>query len=647
MGNPSDTRQRRPSTSFRAKITALSLAATTVGLAIAFMAFIFQAWVGDRVNLAERRITLGQHVVADASEALRTGRPELARQAGQILQRVSDLPSAAFFTADGKPFLHWGLIRTPPRRFASLPTADYRPGFLEIHVPVMSGERHVGELVMISGEASVDRNLRRNIAVGLGLFVVGALISGVLAHWLSGRVLAPLSRLANGMEEVRNTKDFSVRVEPASSDEFGRLAITFNELLDEIRSNDAALRGALGELTEARDSAYAANVMKSQFLANMSHEIRTPLNGVLGMAQVMAQNPMTPAQQERLGVIRQSGEALLAILNDLLDLSKIEAGKLELEEEPFDLADLALGAHAAFTSIANAKGVSFNLCISDSARGVWRGDSVRVRQILYNLISNALKFTTEGQVQVDIGRAPGGSPESLRIRVSDTGIGIAPDKLATLFDKFVQADSSTTRKFGGTGLGLSICRELAGLMGGTIEVESHEGSGARFDVLLPLIWLSPETRQAAPVPPAPLAQPTSEGPSLRVLAAEDNPTNQIVLKTILHSIGIAPVIVGDGRDAIAAWADGDFDLILMDIQMPVLDGVAATRTIRAIEAENDRPRTPIVALSANAMKHQIAVYLEAGMDAHLAKPIQLEKLYALLEDYAAKGEDGPGAVAVA
>src|SRR6185503_1123661 len=220
----------------------------------------------------------------------------------------------------------------------------------------------------------------------------------------------------------------------------------------------------------------SATKAKSAFLATMSHEIRTPLNGVLGMAQAMAGDDLTPTQRERLTVIRQSGETLLAILNDVLDLSKIEAGKLELDETEFDVQELARGAYAAFTAIAAKKGVDFELTIDKAAHGVFRGDSTRVRQVLYNLVSNAIKFTEHGGVRVRVGRRAG----QLVLSVRDSGIGIAPDALKRLFSKFEQADSTTTRRYGGTGLGLAICRELAELMGGSIEAQSTPGEGSTF-----------------------------------------------------------------------------------------------------------------------------------------------------------------------
>ena len=374
-------------------------------------------------------------------------------------------------------------------------------------------------------------------------------------------------------------------------------------------------------LLQAKEQAEAATRAKSAFLATMSHEIRTPLNGVLGMAQAMAADALSDVQRERLEVIRQSGEGLLAILNDMLDLSKIEAGKLELEQNPFDLVELAKAAHATFAATAQAKGVSFELTISPAARGVYMGDAVRVRQILYNLVSNALKFTERGSVKVHIARRR----RALALTVADTGIGIAPEKLGSLFQMFEQADASTTRRYGGTGLGLAICRELAQRMGGAISARSQPGEGATFMVELPLRKLA---RRGASDPLGGRAKAAApEMRRLRVLAAEDNPTNQLVLKTLLGQIGIEPVVVDNGKAAVEAWAGEPWDVILMDVQMPLMDGPTATREIRAREAAERRAPTPIVALTANAMDHQVREYLAAGMDGFVAKPIQAAQLF--------------------
>jgi PAS domain S-box-containing protein len=392
-------------------------------------------------------------------------------------------------------------------------------------------------------------------------------------------------------------------------------------------------------LLSAKEEAESATRAKSAFLATMSHEIRTPLNGVLGMAQAMAMDEVTDQQRERLDVIRQSGESLLAILNDVLDLSKIEAGKLELEQAEFDIDELSRGAIGAFAATAQAKGLSFELKVQRGARGVYRGDSVRVRQILYNLVSNALKFTDTGGVKVAVSR----KGARLSISVRDTGIGIAPEKLTSLFQKFEQADASTTRRYGGTGLGLAICRDLAELMGGAIRAESTLGEGATFVVDLPLTRLA--ATPSKPAPPPADARPPSEGVAIRVLAAEDNGMNQLVLRTLLEQVGVEPVIVDNGRAAVEAWAREPWDLILMDVQMPEMDGPTATGVIRARERAEGRPRTPIVALTANAMSHQVAEYLRTGMDDFVAKPIEAARLYAVIQRALDKAQGGQATAA--
>jgi CheY-like chemotaxis protein/two-component sensor histidine kinase len=314
----------------------------------------------------------------------------------------------------------------------------------------------------------------------------------------------------------------------------------------------------------------------------------------------------------------------------VLDLSKIEAGRLEITDRPFDIAQLAQSIREAYAAQARAKGLAFEVAVAPEAHGLWRGDADRLRQILGNLISNAIKFTLEGAVAVRFASAEDGS--GLRIDVADTGIGIAPENMSRLFDKFVQADSSTTRRFGGSGLGLAICRELAAMMDGSIKVQSREGRGSTFTVLVALpreevqvdvhyIDDEPITASIDMVEPA----------RLRVLAADDNPTNQKVVEAVLAPLNAEVVLVADGAACVEAWKTEHFDIVLMDIHMPVMDGLEAAQAIRALEARDGRPRTPIVAVTANALAHQVEGYLAAGMDGHVAKPIEVTKLYAAIE----------------
>jgi signal transduction histidine kinase/AmiR/NasT family two-component response regulator len=383
-------------------------------------------------------------------------------------------------------------------------------------------------------------------------------------------------------------------------------------------------------LERALEDAQVANKAKSAFLATMSHEIRTPLNGVLGMAQAMANDTLTSTQSDRLDIIRQSGTALLSILNDILDLSKIEANRIELEDVQFDLGELVLGAHSTFTEVANRKGLSFSLSIAAEAEGIYRGDPTRLRQVLYNLVSNALKFTEAGRVDVHVGRPDG----VLRVDVSDTGIGIAADQIALLFRPFSQGDSTITRRFGGTGLGLTVSRELVQRMGGALAVESSPGVGSCFSFTVNAHRLSDVTSSHAPTWSRPGEPPDEQPPVLaavRVLAAEDNAINQLVLRTLLTQAGVAPVIVSNGSLAIEAWMQGAWDVILMDVHMPEMDGLTATREIRAQERSSSARRTPIIMLTADVMSHQLSDYQDAGADGVVAKPIDAAALLAELE----------------
>jgi PAS domain S-box-containing protein len=433
----------------------------------------------------------------------------------------------------------------------------------------------------------------------------------------------------DGRSHIRRTRK---KVTPGPGP---RYVVCLTEDIGQERARQAALEEALEE-------AQAANRAKSQFLAVMSHEIRSPLNGVLGMAQAMEMGELPPEQRQRLQVIREAGGVLLDLLNDMLDLTRISAGGLQLEDGVVDAQELARSARNLFDGLAADKDLSFEVELDEAGAGPWKGDPTRVRQIVTNLVGNAVKFTGRGRVTLRI------KPEAkgFRLEVSDTGPGIPAAMLGRIFDPFDQLDPSNTRRHGGSGLGLAICRDLAELMGGTISVSSIVGQGSTFSLTLPLPRAEASPRASGEAAPA-LALPGNR--PLRILAAEDNPMNQLVLTTLLGALSVPPVlfIVGTGEEALQAWRRAPWDLILVDVQMPVMDGLDATRAIRAAEQADGRAVTPIIALTANAMQHQLDEYQACGMTATVSKPIQVNALLAAIQSVARPdSEASPEAVAV-
>ncbi|MGV3614271.1 MAG: ATP-binding protein [Fimbriimonas sp.] len=368
------------------------------------------------------------------------------------------------------------------------------------------------------------------------------------------------------------------------------------------------------ELAAALDRAEEASRHKSEFLANMSHEIRTPLNGMLGMLAFLEESSLSAEQREWVHTARTSADTLMGVIHDILDVSKIEAGRIEIEARPFHLGNLVRNLCAAPAAACANKGLRFVLELEPPADRAFLGDELRIQQVLGNLLSNAIKFTAQGTITLRVARTEAG----VRLAVSDTGIGISPERQGAIFESFVQADGSTTRHYGGTGLGLTIVRHLSELMGGGVRVASAPGAGSEFVVDLPL------SEAEMPIePPVPQAVPAAE---LRILLAEDNEVNRRVAVRVLEGLGCHVRCASDGFEAVEMWSAEPYDLVLMDVQMPRMDGLEATQEIRRLE----KSRTWIVALTANVLPEDVVRCMEAGMDGHLGKPFRKAEIQALL-----------------
>lgn len=556
-----------------------------------------------------------------------------ADQILKSLQILGDVRGASVYSGDGSTFSVWDeATRLDKTSFLFDPMQSEAVSEITIG----------GETL---GQVSISYSLRpiyvEHGYIGLAAFALW--ISGLfVAIWLSRslnkRVTEPLNELDEFMTRAAQTESFTERVSYDRNDELGHVVGALNNLFARVEDRDNRLSEVIEELTKARDAAEASAQAKTSFLANMSHEVRTPMNGIVGLIDLVKLEGLNARQEAWVASMGRSADALLTIIDDILDFTRIEAGQLEIRPSVFELEPCISSVKALFTDQIKRRGIELRIDIAESAPPFLVADQGRVRQILLNLVGNAFKFTEEGHITIVATSTDNAS--RVRFEVIDTGIGIAEDQRDLVFSRFQQIETGLTRRYGGAGLGLSICSQLVSLMGGDIGFESEPNKGSHFWFEIPLEALSREevegltSNNEADTPSigsTSFAEAKNNQP-LTVLVAEDSEVNQFIVTELLKKLGVAVTVVADGQQAIDAVETSVFDIILMDISMPIKDGLTAAREILANAADTDW-EPYIVGLSAHAMVGDKERAIDAGMIAYLTKPVSLEALAQALHSH--------------
>jgi two-component system, sensor histidine kinase len=615
-----------------------------------------------RNQLASRATFIAQSSAA----ALSSGDATSAAETLRSLRSYPSVRAACIYSADGRLFAQYraaGASGAGVLSQAGEERTSFEKGRLIAVRGVDLAGQPIGTVYLESDLQPLWRRLARTGPTAALVMLVSILVAYLLASRLERLISGPVIHLAQTAKTVTVLRDYRIRATRFFDDEMGTLVDGFNEMLgkiqrrdrdlerhrasleEEVLSRTAELRRVNAELVEARDRAEEGSRAKSEFLANMSHEIRTPMNGVIGMTELALEATMTADQRECLLTVQSSAAALLTVINDILDFSKIEAGKLELDPISFDLRGCVAEATKVLAWQTRLKPVTLRSEVHRDVPQRVIGDPTRLRQVLLNLLGNALKFTERGSVTLTAESRSSDGDLMLEFCVRDTGIGIAPEKQRAIFQAFSQADGSMSRRYGGTGLGLTISARLVEMMGGSISVESQPGQGSCFRFT---IRVEPAEQLQSGAPAADSALPARTEPTrrLRILLAEDHPVNRQLAVRLLEREGHTVVVAADGREALLALAAASFDIVLMDVQMPVMDGVEANEALRRSERGSGR-HTPVVALTANAMKGDRERYLSCGMDGYLTKPIRRKELAETLQRFAGAGYASDGPVSMA